>query len=160
LDERDVKQLRRTFSLLESASSACSDFYEKWTEVSLDAKSVYESFKTGTTELRQEILVTVKNADNYRDLEIAIQLGRDMLEVAKKLHDLLSGPMILSRAAKDLVIVMEKAVKSIQVIDAIEGEERARQLEEMPGDTEEDRILRLLTEEELATVYGWIEGRS
>lgn len=153
INEYDAKIIADTIKLLQATARDMLYFYEEWHELFRDRKGLCENLEVGADELRNTVIEHMKNVHNYSSLQNEFGVARMLVKNVVMTNKLLYGPVMMTKAAKEIAVILEKALSYQRQLDALltEGMEQ--------GKSEEDRILDLLTEDELAQVYSWIEGR-
>lgn len=153
INEHDAKILSDTIKLLQATARDMLYFYEDWHQLFTDRKGLVEELELGAVELRNTVIAAMKEAHSYSTLQDEFDVARKMAFNVRNLWKLVDGPVVMTKAAANIQTMIEKALGYQRQLDALlnEGMEQ--------GKSEEDRILDLLTEDELAQVYSWIEGR-
>ena len=150
INEHDAKILSDSIKLLQATARDMLYFYEDWHQLFTDRKALIEELEIGAVELRNTVIAAMKEAHSYSALQDEFDVARKMAFNVRDLYKLVNGPVVMTRAAASIQVMIEKALSYQRQLDALGGEQ---------GKSEEDRILDLLTEDELAQVYSWIEGR-
>ena len=153
INEHDAKILSDTIKLLQATARDMLYFYEDWHTLFTDRKALLENLESGAEDLRNTVIEMMKNAHSYSQLQDEFAVARALAKNVQYTNKLLYGPVMMTKAAANIQTIIEKALSYQRQLDALLNDG----MEE--GKSEEDRILDLLTDEELAQVYAWIEGR-
>lgn len=155
INEHDAKILSDTIKLLQATARDLLYFYEEWWELFAERKTLMENLQVGSDNLRYNIIAAMKQVNSFdefrEEFEIAKKIGRWVVDMSK----LIDGPNKMSKAALDIAKILQQALDCQKQLD----EALTPVLADLDSESEEDRILSLLTEDELAQVYKWIEGR-
>ena len=155
INEHDAKILSDTIKLLQATARDMLYFYETWHELFMDRKKLAEDLEVGANNLRNHIIGAMKQVKSFEEFREEFEIAKKIGRWVADMHKLIDGPNKMSRAALDITKMMEQALDLQKRLD----EALNPVIEEVDVENEEDRILSLLTEEELAQVYSWIEGR-
>lgn len=151
MNEHDAEILRDTIKLLQATARDMLYFYEDWHQLFTDRKQLVEDLEIGAVDLRNTVVAMMKEAHSYSALQDEFDVARKMAFNVRNLWKLVNGPVVMSKAASNIQVMIEKALKYQRELDALMAPDEV--------ENAEDRILALLTDEELAQVYTWIEGR-
>ena len=152
MTERDFFQFRTSLSLVASICVSLREFYTQWSETFKDIKPLHDELWNSVEALKTGLRMIAGEEKSYRDLNLVYGEVSNIRTAILGAVSLARGPSEMAKTARDLITVLEKAISI---------EERVSALSKEQGDSvsEEDRVLSLLKEDELAQVYEWIEGR-
>lgn len=137
------KLLQSSLVLLRTSLTEAEHFLENWHEKYENINDNYLSFKQLTKQLNNEILTCSKQSKSYGAWADAIDISRELLQVSNKLHDIVTGPLIIIQAARNLAAITQQVSKLISQVGQIDI-----------GD--EDHIFSMLSSEQVNQVYQWV----
>jgi len=152
MTERDFFQFRTSLSLVASICVSLREFYTQWSETFKDIKPLHDELWNSVEALKTGLRMIAGEEKSYKDLNLVYGEVSNIRTAVLGAVWLARGPSEMAKTGRDLITVLEKAISI---------EERVSALSKEQGDSvsEEDRVLSLLKEDELAQVYEWIEGR-
>ena len=143
MSNEEAKLLQSSLILLRTSMTEAEYFLETWREKYEHIEENYEQFRLITRQLADEINLAVKETKSFRDFQVATNTAKDLLLVAKQLQDIVTGPLVIIQAARNLAGITEQVTKLISRVGSIDT-----------GD--ESHIFNMLTTEQINQVYQWV----
>ena len=153
MPDREQFQMRTALSLVASTCKRTRSFYEEWAEIADHMKELHHQFSDQLEVQKRLIVVMAKEAKSYTEVQAITDDVNYIRKILNRIEKLLLGPGEMARTGHDLVRTLEMAVKVEERLDELSGSDSGSR------QSEGDRILELLTEDELAQVYAWVENR-
>lgn len=157
IDEKHAETIAEALRLLKICCRGIIEYYEQWLEVKSDAKAYVDEGRELAYEIKGELLNVSRAAISYHELNSQFRVVHDLLKVNAQLYYKVNGAQSLSRSCSDLSRMLKQTMEQEKELNALMQPDVIEVEAEIDDSEEEDRILSLLTQEQLAQVYAWIE---
>lgn len=139
----EVKLLQSSLILLRTSMTEAEHFLETWHQKYEGLEENYQAFKEIVKQFSDEVNLAVKETKSYRDFQEAINTSKELLKVVNRLEDIITGPLVIIQASRNLAAIAQQVTKLIGQAGTIDT-----------GD--EEHIFSMLKTEQINQVYQWV----